>query len=118
MSRKQADKHVRTLRELLKLHENRYCFDCGSTLPSYANLFNHTFICERCAGFHRELSHRVKSISASLFTNTEVSALVEGGNAKATRIWLAKWTAKDYPLPAHGDLDLVKEFIRQKYVRR
>ncbi|KAJ1655976.1 hypothetical protein IWQ61_004363 [Dispira simplex] len=66
----------------------------------------------------RQLSHRVKSISASLFTNPEVSALVDGGNAKATRIWLAKWTAKDYPLPAHGDLDLVKEFIRQKYVRR
>ncbi|KAJ1919946.1 hypothetical protein IWQ60_007108 [Tieghemiomyces parasiticus] len=118
MSRKLNDKHVRILRDLLKLHENRYCFDCGSTLPSYANLFNHTFVCEKCSGIHRELSHRVKSISASTFTPVEIRALVDGGNAKATRVWLAKWTAKDYPLPANGDLDLVKEFIRQKYVRR
>ncbi|KAJ1974940.1 hypothetical protein H4R35_003377 [Dimargaris xerosporica] len=118
MSRKLADKHTRILRDLMKLHENRYCFDCGSTLPSYANLLNHTFICERCSGLHRELNHRVKSISASIFTAAEVKALVDGGNAKATRIWLAKWTARDYPLPENGNLDLIKEFIRQKYVRR
>ncbi|KAJ1983071.1 hypothetical protein H4R34_001493 [Dimargaris verticillata] len=118
MSRKLADKHTRILRDMMKLHENRYCFDCGSTLPSYANLFNHTFICERCSGLHRELNHRVKSISASIFTAAEVKALMDGGNAKATRIWLAKWTARDYPLPENGNLDLIKEFIRQKYVRR
>ncbi|KAF8991158.1 hypothetical protein BGZ52_013355, partial [Haplosporangium bisporale] len=69
------------LTSLLKLPENKKCFDCPSKVNVYVNLFNSTFICEKCSGLHREFNHRVKSISASTFTSEEVASLQKGGNA-------------------------------------
>ncbi|KAI8598705.1 hypothetical protein EDD21DRAFT_381753 [Dissophora ornata] len=50
MSRRIDERHSRVLTGLLKLPENRKCFDCPSKVNVYANLFNSTFICEKCSG--------------------------------------------------------------------
>ncbi|KAF9937920.1 ArfGAP with FG repeats 1, partial [Modicella reniformis] len=103
---------------LLKLPENKKCFDCPSKVNVYANLFNHTFICEKCSGLHRELNHRVKSISASTFTPEEVSSLQKGGNGVAKGIWLATWSWREYPEPDAHEVDEVRQFMRAKYVKK
>ncbi|GJJ69432.1 Arf-GAP domain and FG repeats-containing protein 1 [Entomortierella parvispora] len=118
MSRRLDDKHSRILTGLLKLPENKKCFDCPSKVNVYANLFNSTFICERCSGLHRELNHRVKSISASTFTPEEVAGLQKGGNAAAKRIWLATWSWREYPEPDAHDMDELRQFMRAKYVKK
>ncbi|CAG8524499.1 8746_t:CDS:2 [Paraglomus brasilianum] len=104
-SKKQEERHLRIIRELLKRPENKKCFDCPAKGPVYVNLLNSSFICARCSGLHRNLSHRVKSISASTFTSAEIDALKRGGNAKAAEIWLAKYTTADFPEPAVDDVD-------------
>ncbi|KAF9989239.1 hypothetical protein BGZ75_007061 [Mortierella antarctica] len=111
-------RHSRILTTLLKLPENKKCFDCPSKVNVYANLFNNTFICEKCSGLHRELNHRVKSISASTFTPEEISGLQKGGNAVAKRIWLATWSWREYPEPDAHEVDEVRQFMRAKYVKK
>lgn len=39
------------------------------------------FVCSLCAGIHRELTHKVKGISMSNFTQQEIAFLAENGNA-------------------------------------
>ncbi|ORZ19972.1 hypothetical protein BCR41DRAFT_351070 [Lobosporangium transversale] len=118
MSRRLDEKHSRILSGLLKLPENKKCFDCPSKVNVYANLFNNTFICEKCSGLHRELNHRVKSISASTFTPEEVSGLQKGGNGVAKSIWLATWSWREYPEPDAHEVDEVRQFMRAKYVKK
>ncbi|KAF9130468.1 hypothetical protein BGW39_003056 [Mortierella sp. 14UC] len=118
MSRRIEEKHSRILTGLLKLPENKKCFDCPSKVNVYANLFNNTFICEKCSGLLRELNHRVKSISASTFTSEEIAALQKGGNSVAKNIWLATWSWREYPEPDAHEVDNVRQFMRAKYVKK
>ncbi|KAG0030265.1 ArfGAP with FG repeats 1 [Podila clonocystis] len=108
----------RILTSLLKLPENKKCFDCPSKVNVYVNLFNSTFICEKCSGLHREFNHRVKSISASTFTPEEVASLQKGGNAVAKKVWLATWSWREYPEPDAHEVDELKQFMRAKYVKK
>lgn len=56
------------------------------------------FVCSTCAGFHREMNHKVKGISMSVFTEQEIAFLAENGN-KVT----------------HPSLPLVVESARQTH---
>ncbi|RKP11331.1 hypothetical protein BJ684DRAFT_22116 [Piptocephalis cylindrospora] len=106
----------RMIRELLRLQDNRQCFDCPAKAPHHANMMNQTFICEQCATFHRELAHRVKPISTSRFTVAEVALLKNGGNAVAAEVWMARWGRQDR-LPADlGDHGAMRRYFRDKYV--
>ncbi|KAF9930397.1 hypothetical protein FBU30_000528 [Linnemannia zychae] len=108
----------RILAGLLKLPENKKCFDCPSKVNVYANLFNNTFICEKCSGLLRELNHRVKSISASTFTSEEIAGLQKGGNTAAKKVWLATWSWREYPEPDAHEVDEVRQFMRAKYIKK
>ena len=35
----------------------------------------HVFVCSACAGIHREMNHKVKGISMSVFTDQELKDL-------------------------------------------
>ena len=39
------------------------------------------FVCSACAGIHREMTHKVKGISMSVFTEQELKDLEKDGNA-------------------------------------
>ena len=41
----------------------------------------HVFVCSACAGIHREMNHKVKGISMSVFTDQELKDLTANGNA-------------------------------------
>ncbi|CAO3651363.1 unnamed protein product [Cunninghamella echinulata] len=111
--KKQEELNIRKVRDLLRLPENKKCFDCPTKSPFFVNTTLQTFICSRCSGLVREVGHRVKSISASKFSGQEVVALELGGNGKATKIWLNGFNAQNTPEPeTDGD---VRAFMRQKY---
>lgn len=38
------------------------------------------FVCSTCAGIHRELSHKVKGVSMSNFSDKEAEFLAKWGN--------------------------------------
>ncbi|CDS14185.1 hypothetical protein LRAMOSA06355 [Lichtheimia ramosa] len=110
--KKQEEKNLQKVRDLLRLPANKKCFDCPTKSPFFVNVSVQTFICSRCSGLVREVGHRVKSISASKFSGAEVVALQQGGNQVARAIWLSNY-GKDNVDPETDDE--VRAFIRQKY---
>ncbi|KAI8328887.1 hypothetical protein BC941DRAFT_444003 [Chlamydoabsidia padenii] len=111
--KKQEEKDLQTIRELLRLPDNKLCFDCCAKSPFFVDMTTQTFICARCSGLVREVGHRVKSISTSKFSGPETMCLELGGNGLARRIWLhgynytsTEWIESDYD---------IRLFMRQKY---
>ncbi|ORE15241.1 hypothetical protein BCV71DRAFT_36835 [Rhizopus microsporus] len=68
--------------------------------------------CVYCFYRSREVGHRVKSISASKFSEPEVVALEHGGNEVARTIWLSTYNMSTPDPETDGD---VRMFMRQKY---
>mmetsp|Transcript_12167 Transcript_12167/g.18160 ORF Transcript_12167/g.18160 Transcript_12167/m.18160 type:complete len:499 (-) Transcript_12167:201-1697(-) len=117
-SSKSQEKLVKLIRELRKLKSNKKCFDCTEKVPQYVNITYSTFICEACAGIHRNFNHKVKSISAATFNEDEVADLKAGGNAAAKKLWRALWKESQDPMPDAGDQNGINEFLRKTYVEK
>ncbi|CAO3631353.1 unnamed protein product [Mucor hiemalis] len=112
IAKKQEEWNSQKVRELLRLPENKKCFDCPTKSPFFVNVSIQTFLCTRCSGLVREVGHRVKSISASKFSGPEVLALQHGGNEVARSIWLSTYRMSTPEPETDGDVRL---FMRQKY---
>ncbi|KAI9340041.1 hypothetical protein DFJ73DRAFT_845856 [Zopfochytrium polystomum] len=112
------DKNLSVIRGLLKLEENKKCFDCPNKIPSHVNLNTSTFVCTRCCGLLRTFGFRLKSVSASTFTAQEIAGLETTGNAVAATIWLGTWSKDAFSdsVPTHDEG--VLEFMRQKYIKK
>nr|CDI55385.1 adp-ribosylation factor gtpase activating protein effector [Melanopsichium pennsylvanicum 4] len=101
--------------------ENSRCADCQESDPRWASwmLTNEPcciFICIDCSGVHRSLGvhiSKVKSVDLDDWTEEQVQAARDWGNAKANAIWEHLKPAG--LLPRHGDR---KEFWRLKYVEQ
>ena len=85
---KKEEKNEKLIRDLSKLNENKKCINYNTLVPQYVCTNFWTFVCLTCSGIHWEFTHRVKSISMSKFTVTEVTALHYGGNEQARQIYL------------------------------
>ncbi|KAL7330186.1 hypothetical protein PS15p_205162 [Mucor circinelloides] len=112
IAKKQEEWNSQKVRELLRLPENKKCFDCPTKSPFFVNVSIQTFVCTRCSGLVREVGHRVKSISASKFSGPEIVALQHGGNEVARTIWLSNYNMNTVEPESDGDVRL---FMRQKY---
>ncbi|KAI9303179.1 hypothetical protein BJ944DRAFT_250884 [Cunninghamella echinulata] len=104
---------VNKINELLRLPDNKRCFDCSKMSPSFVNMTIQTFICLRCSGLVREVGHRVKSVS-SIFSIPEITGLELGGNSIGKRIWLHHYS-QHYELPVLEEDTDVRIIMRQKY---
>lgn len=97
---------------------NRRCFDCNEMMPQYVCLDFNTFVCTACSGIHREFAHRVKSISMSKFTESEVKNMIKlGGNEAAQKYWRAKHDPSFRP-NGGNDGERTRNFIRLTYIDR
>ncbi|EGZ27978.1 hypothetical protein PHYSODRAFT_258326 [Phytophthora sojae] len=104
---------------------NKRCFDCNEMtslwhgqMPQYVCLDFNTFVCTACSGIHREFAHRVKSISMSKFTESEVKNMVgHGGNEAAQKYWRAKHDPSFRP-NGGTDGERTRNFIRLTYIDR
>merc|ERR1719379_614041 len=95
---------------------NRKCADCGDVGPTYICLDFNTFVSTASAGIHREFNHRVKGITLSKWTEAEVQAIESaGGNEEDAAVYLARWDARECPMPDSSQQAKLKDFIRQKY---
>ncbi|KAI8087244.1 hypothetical protein BDF21DRAFT_485733 [Thamnidium elegans] len=121
IAKKQEEWNSQKVRELLRLPENKKCFDCPTKSPFFVNISIQTFVCTRCSGLvkgklifesSREVGHRVKSISASKFSGPEIVTLQHGGNEVARTIWLSTYSMNTPEPETDGDIRL---FMRQKY---
>ncbi|KAJ3695048.1 hypothetical protein LUZ60_000425 [Juncus effusus] len=115
---KEDERNERVIRGLAKLPPNRRCINCNSQGTQYVCTNFATFICIHCSGIHREFTHRVKSISMAKFTSQEITALQEGGNENAKKIYFKEWDFQRYTLPDNSDVDKVRDFIKHVYVDR
>lgn len=115
-SRKEEERNEKIIRGLMKLPPNRRCINCNNLGPQYVCTNFWTFVCTVCSGIHREFTHRVKSVSMAKFTSQEVDALQKGGNQRAREIFLKDWDTQRQRLPNSGNVDKIRDFIRNVYV--
>lgn len=109
--RKQDEKNLKILRELVSQPGNKECFDCHQRGPTYVNVTIGSFVCTSCSGMLRGLTppHRVKSISMATFTQEEIDFIKERGNEHCRRIWLGLMNPNSPPV-----IDLTKDEQKMK----
>ncbi|CAL1571809.1 unnamed protein product [Knipowitschia caucasica] len=118
--RKQEEKHLKMLREMTSLPPNRKCFDCDQRGPTYANMTVGSFVCTSCSGILRGLNppHRVKSISMTTFTQSEIEFLQKHGNEVCRQIWLGLYDDRTLSIPDFREPQKVKDFLQEKYEKK
>lgn len=114
--KKQDDKILKTLRELVTIGGNKECFDCGQKGPTYINMTIGSFVCTTCSGILRGLTppHRVKSISMATFTQEEIDFVRQNGNDACSRTWLGLWDPKRAIKQEHRDF-MIDKYERKRY---
>ncbi|ESL07540.1 ADP-ribosylation factor GTPase activating protein [Trypanosoma rangeli SC58] len=105
---RRVERNKEEVRKLSQRGANRFCVDCGMRGPLYVVSNFHVFVCSTCAALHRSQQHKVKGISMTEFTDTEVASLTVGGNDRAERVWLATYQKQR---PQHGNDRAVRDFI-------
>lgn len=103
------------LNSLRKVTTNKKCFDCAQSGTTYIISEFGIFVCSRCAGLHREFSHRAKGLSMCTFSPEEIVAL-RGGNETAAKKWHNRVSARDFPDPSQPQR--IKDFIRQTFLEK
>ncbi|XP_015607743.1 arf-GAP domain and FG repeat-containing protein 1 [Cephus cinctus] len=114
--RKQDERNLKILRELVSQPGNKECFDCRQRGPTYVNMTIGSFICTSCSGMLRGLTppHRVKSISMATFTQEEIDLIKERGNEYCRRIWLGLLDSNPPNLDTK-DEQKMKDLMSAKY---
>lgn len=115
---KEDERNQKVVRNLLKHRDNGHCINCDNSGPRFVCMDFATFVCIICSGIHRELMHRVKSISISKFTPEEVMLLQDGGNKRAREIYFKEWDSRRHSVPNSRDIDKLREFIKIVYVEK
>ncbi|KAJ6654901.1 hypothetical protein lerEdw1_006372 [Lerista edwardsae] len=114
----EAEVWARRVRELVSSEPaSRLCFECGQRGVTYVDITIGSFVCTGCSGALRGLNppHRVKSISMTTFTESEVQFLQSRGNEACRKIWLGSFDSRTSLLPDSQDPQKVKEFLQEKY---
>ncbi|TPX30174.1 hypothetical protein SeMB42_g07962 [Synchytrium endobioticum] len=114
--RRQDEKHLKILQELLKEPENLNCADCGQRGPRWASANIGCFLCIRCGGLHRKLGthiSKIKSITLDSWTPEQIQVMQQMGNKRVNEKYLGNASVAP---PSVSDADL-ETFIRNKYER-
>lgn len=118
--KKQDEKNLKIVRELVSLPPNKFCFDCGQRGPTYVNVTIGSFVCTKCSGLLRGLTppHRVKSISMTTFTAEEVELMRSRGNDYCRRVWLGLYDGKMGTDGSAWDEHAIHQLMLDKYERK
>ena len=72
-----------TFTELMKIRENRRCFDCNVKSCQWASVNNGIFLCTNCSGIHRGFGvdkSYIRSILWDNWTENQIEFMKKGGN--------------------------------------
>ncbi|CAE7131286.1 unnamed protein product [Rhizoctonia solani] len=111
-----TDRNARTLRELVKRPENKFCADCKKNDARWASWNIGVFVCIRCSGIHRSMGthiSKVKSVDLDVWTPEQMASVQKWGNQRANLYWEAHLKPGHQP-PDHK----MDSFIRSKYESR
>ncbi|KAH6917689.1 Smap1 protein [Coprinopsis sp. MPI-PUGE-AT-0042] len=103
------ERFTKTLREMVKRPENKYCADCKRNGGG-------VFLCIRCSGIHRGMGthiSKVKSVDLDMWTPEQMESIQKWGNHRANLYWEAHLKPGHNP-PEHK----MESFIRSKYESR
>ena len=70
-------------KELMKIPDNKKCFDCNNMSCQWASINNGIFLCSKCSGFHRGLgveNSYIRSILWDNWTDEQIEYMNKGGN--------------------------------------
>lgn len=117
--KKQEEKHLKLLKDLLSIPANKSCFDCNQRGPTYANTTIGSFVCISCSGKLRGLTppHRVKSVSMASFGMEEIDFLRSRGNQYCRQVWLAHYNIADLGSETKDDQKF-KDHLAAKYEKK
>lgn len=76
-------------KELMKIPENKKCFDCDNISCQWASVNNGIFLCTNCSGIHRGLGVEksyIKSILWDNWTENQIEFMRQGGNKKLNEL--------------------------------
>ncbi|KAJ3997093.1 hypothetical protein F5050DRAFT_1570080 [Lentinula boryana] len=111
-----TERHSKTLRELVKIPENKLCADCKRNDARWASWNIGVFVCIRCSGIHRSMGthiSKVKSVDLDVWTPEQMQSIQKWGNHLANLYWEANLKQGHIP-PDHK----IDSFIRSKYESR
>ncbi|KAJ3927750.1 MAG: ArfGap-domain-containing protein [Lentinula lateritia] len=111
-----TERNAKTLRELVKIPENKLCADCKRNDARWASWNIGVFVCIRCSGIHRSMGthiSKVKSVDLDVWTPEQMQSVQKWGNRLANLYWEAH--LKQGHIPPDHKMD---SFIRSKYESR
>jgi hypothetical protein len=103
------------VRNLMRIACNKRCADCGEHCAVNVDITHCTFLCNQCAGIHREFGDRIKSVSIAQFTKDEVAKLKATTNDQFNEVWMAKGRAR---IDGQADDQKRRAFLVRKYQNR
>lgn len=105
--------------ELLSRVDNAQCADCGDMAPKWVSTAFGVFICNNCAGHHRNLGTtitKVRSVKLDTWSLNQIKQIQSVGNCKANAYWEARLTSKKPN--AKGSTLEIRKYIQDKYIKR
>jgi hypothetical protein len=76
-----------------------------------------TFVCFDCSGLLRQYNFRIKSLSASVFSDQELENIKKNGNDVQKKVWLANWNEQIPTDRFQLETHLQKKYQLKKYHR-
>lgn len=113
--------HHKRMEKMLRLTDNKVCFDCGAPHPRWANTSLGVFICMSCAGIHRSFGthiSKIQSVSLDSWTDEGIRKMECIGNkeGKVLYEYLMPQSHSAYnPQSSMGKKALADKYVMKMY---